>query len=302
MRYCDQPPALTIDGSVSPSVNLTPERAKALDAVWAAIGGCLATRILSFAAMLQARGDRTAYARPAYYRADNSGSATAGLYGFTLSRSEGPLVVCSIEHPQEGGANVLASALRVGGRNRIDSDALCDAWCDPEGTTEDPRNLPHPIVIGTGDTFALDVTGPALITTGLQVRGFHVDEVTAEIIARGGELYVEGFNRTHAAAAVMAATDDRVVREHKQLTHLVAKETLAGDTVRAAVSVTVRGQKWAPKDAAIIPPRGIAKALSRVDVALAPNDSIQIAQRYTSAGGAGTAVLQMTALGRKRFR
>ena len=302
MRICDQPPATTLAGSVSPSVHLTPERAAMLDNVWAAMLGCLATRVLAFVGMLNARGEGRAFARPAYYRADNSGTATAAAYSFTLARNEGPLVVCSIEHPQEGGANVLASALRVGGRNRIDSDALCDAWCDAEGTTEDARSLPHPIVVGTGEVFALDVTGPAMITTGLQVRGFHVDEVTAEIIARGGELYVEGLNRVHAAAAVMAATDDRVIREHKQMTHLVAKETLTGDAVRSSVGIIVRSQRWSPKEGAIIPPRGTEKALARVDTHLAPNDSIQVQQRYTSAGAAGTARLQLTMLGRKRYR
>lgn len=303
MRYCDSPstPPLT-QGQAAPALGLSEDRARALVALWASLGGCLVSRLFGFIGTLRARGDRAVYARPAHYIAAAAGSSTAATYSLTLARSEGPLLVASIEHPSAGTASILASALRVGGQNRIDSDALCDAWCDPEGTTEDPAGLPHPLIVGTGDTLSLDVTGTALITTGIQTRGYHVDEVTAEVIAQAGELYVEGLNRSHAAAAVMSTVDDRVIRTHKTLTHLVAKETLTGDAARANFGAIIQTHRWAPKEGAIIPPRTPRKVAARVDVALRPNDSIQVQQRYTSAGGAGTAVLQLTMLGYRRFR
>lgn len=302
MNACDQQPPRIGVATAAPALALSEQRAGALLALWASLAGCLPSRILGYVDALKARGDRMAYARPAHYRADAAGSATAATYSRTLDRSAGPLVLVSVEHPQEGGADVIASALRVGGYNRIDSDVLCDGWCDPEGTTEDPRNLTHPLVVGTGDTFSLDVTGSALLTTGIQLRGYHVDEVTAEIIAQGGELYLEGLNRTHPAATVMTHVIDRVVRAKKHLTHLVAKETLAGDAVRANIGISIKGHRYLPAEGAVVPPRGLMKAAARISVDLEPNDSIQVQTRYTSAGGAGVARLQMTMMGRRRFR
>lgn len=284
--------------------DLSPDRMRALVALWESLSSLrLSDRVVAFVRDRRARGDVAAYARPAHYVAAASGaSTTAQSYVLELQRNAGQLVLCTVEHPSEGTASILATGLRVGGQQYVDSDAICDAWCDPEGTTEDPRDLPHPVVVGTGDTLSLDVTGTALLTTGLQMRGLHVDDVTAAVIRAAGELYVEGINKTFAAAAVMATTVHRLMKGAKSNTHLVAKETLGGDTARANVSILVKGDRILPKEGAVVPPRSLRKSGARLDVDFAPNDGVQLDCRYTSAGGAGTATLQLTLLGRRRYR
>lgn len=265
----------------------------------------LTERILAFVRDMKARGERDVFARPAHYVAAASGSSAAASYTLQLVRADGIFAVTEIEHPSDGTADILCSSLRVNGMQYVDSDAIMDAWCDA-ASSEDPRSLPWPIVVGAGDTMTSVVTGSNLNTSGIMVRGFHVDELTAAVLREVGELFVEGFNQTFAAAAVMGSNLDRVFQSEKEATHLVAKETLTGDAARSNVSISLKGQKLNPKDTGtgglVIPPKSLRKAGARLSCGISPGDSYQQLPRYTSAGGAGTAKLQTTLIGRRRYR
>lgn len=264
----------------------------------------LVDRVLLFVSYAKARGV-DAFARPAHYVAAGAGSSTtAQTYSLQLVRNDGILLLTEIEHPTDGTADILCTQLTTGadGRGHVDSSAVMDSWCVAE-SSEDPRELPWPIIVGAGDTLAVGVTGTNLPTTGILVRGFHVDPITSEVFRYVGELFVEGWNKTHAAAAVMEdRTLDRTFRFDEEITHVTAKETLTGDAARSQVQITLKGYKLHPKAGAVIPPKSLRKPGSRLSASVTTNDSMQIDQRYTSAGGAGTAKLQVTILGRRRMR
>jgi hypothetical protein len=281
----------------------SPERLATLVSAWESLAHLpLDERVLTWARIMRAKGEGGVFARTATYLAAASGSATAATYTLTLAHAEGHFVLVSLAHPSPGTADIIASALRLGAKNRIDSDVLCDAWCEAE-TDEDRRGLPHPLILDVGGTFSMDVTGTALNTTGLTVRGYHVDALTAEVIRASGELVLEGINHAPAIAPSMDSLTDRLFRCAKRLTHIVSKETLAGDAVRHNVSFSLKADKLHPKDGKVIPPLSTRKAGARVDVDVKPGDSLQLATRYTSVTGAGanTGKLQVTIIGRRHY-
>jgi hypothetical protein len=247
------------------------------------------------------------FARPAHYLATASGTSSAATYTTELVRHDiggfsSIFLVAEIEHPANGQADIVCSSIKANGNEIVDADVIADAWCDAL-TSEDQRALPWPIIVPANSSFEMQFTGGAVLnTTGVKVSGFHIDDLTAEVFRFVGELALEGFNKTYAAAAVMDTPIDRTFkREPKELSHIVAKETLTGDAARAAMTIQFKGTKIVPKDQAVIPPLSLRKASARVQIGLVPNDTVQVRSRYTSAGGAGTAKLQVTMIGRRRY-
>ncbi len=263
----------------------------------------LVERVFAVVAFLKSMG-LPAFCKRGNYVAVGAGASTvAQTYQLRLERNDGLLIIDSIGAPSSN-ADTICSSLRAGGAQYVVNDALMDAWAEVE-SSEDQRAFPWPVVMGAGDTLMLVVTGTGLTIIGIPVRGFHVDEMTAAIFRQVGELNVEGFNITMADARVMTGVISRVFQLDKEITHLVSKETLTGDTVRDAIGLQVKGIKLNPRDvgaaAAVIPPLSTRKSGARVSIGIAPGDSIDFTTRYTSAA-AGTAKLQMTALARRRYR
>lgn len=246
------------------------------------------------------------FARTAAYLAVASGSSTAAEYTLDLTRADAgglhpEFLLHELEHPSNGTADILFSSIKCNGNEHVTSDAIADAWCDAL-SSEDPRSLPWPIIVPGNSQLIARVSGSSLNTTGLKASGFHVDELTASVFRYVGELEVEGYNRTYAAAAIMSTDIDRKrLLPPKQLSHIVAKETLTGDAARSSLEILIKAIPAIPKRQAVIPPLSLRKAAARVNIGIDTNDSIVVLSRYTSAGGAGTAKLQVTALARRRF-
>lgn len=268
----------------------------------------LVERVLLWIRYAKLRGlEREVFARPAHYLAVASGSATAAEYTIETTQAdpggENPtLLLTEIEHPADGTADILCSSIRCNGNEHVDVDVLADAWCDARAS-EDARALPWPIIVpGTPSKCILKFSGTNMNTTGLKTSGFHVDRLTRDVFRYVGELALEGFNKTYSAAAIMA---EPLARKHqladKELSHVVSKETLTGDTARNSVKLLFRTIPIVPREHAVIPPLSLRKAGARVQVGVRTNDTTTIESRYTSAGGAGTAKLQITTVGRRRY-
>lgn len=265
----------------------------------------LVERIFLWVTTAKARG-LDVFANPAHYVAVAAGSATAAEYTLELTRADmsgaAPIfMVTEIEHPSNGTADILCSSLKANGNETIDADAIADAWCDAL-SSEDQRALPWPILVPGNSSLVASFTGSSLNTSGLAVRGYHVDDLTAAVFRFVGELALEGYNRTYAAAATMETPIDRQFkRADKEVTHIVAKETLTGDAVRSSLEMLIKTIPIVPKRQAVIPPISVRKASARVQIPIATNDSVTVKSRYTSAGAAGTAKLQVTFIGRRRY-
>lgn len=247
------------------------------------------------------------WARPAHYIATAAGSAAAATYTLELTRADmggaSPIFLATeIEHPANGTADIVCSSFKANGNEHVDADVLADAWCDAL-SSENQRALPWPVLVPGNSSMELAFTGSSLNTTGLSVRGFHVDDLTAAVFRHVGEIVLEGYNKTYAAAAVMQTPIDRQHKQApKELSHIVAKETLTGDAARSGLELLIRTIPLVPKRQAVIPPLSLRKASARVQIALNTHDSVNVTSRYTSAGGAGTAKLQITTIGRRRFQ
>jgi hypothetical protein len=244
------------------------------------------------------------FAKTANFLAAAQGSSTTVQhYSLQTVKADGIFLITSIEHPSAGTADIIATGSEIGAYPWVHEDAVMDAWCDVE-TSEDVRGLPWPLVLQPQSVFSVDVTGTGLTIVGLTLHGFIVDNAVAEAFKAAGQLYVEGFNVTQVAAANMqAAVTPRVQSLHKECTHIVAKETLGGDTVRGNVRLRVKGVDLNPKQTsnggAVLPPQWWHKPGAQANISVAPGDTWELEPRYTSAGGAGTAKLQVTALGRR---
>lgn len=246
------------------------------------------------------------FARTAHYIATASGSATAAEYTLEIARAdaagaEPDFLVTEIEHPSNGTADILCSSLRTNGNELVDADVIADAWCDAL-SSEDQRSLPWPAIVSAKGQLIAKFTGSSLNTTGIKMSGFHVDDLTSAVFRYVGELALEGYNKTYSAAAIMSQDIDRKrLGPSKELSHVVAKETLTGDAARSSLEILFKGIPAIPKRQAIIPPLSLRKASARVQIRIETNDSTVITSRYTSAGGAGTAKLQITTIGRRRY-
>lgn len=270
----------------------------------------LGERIICLIGAMKARGEVGVYAKKAQYIAlAGSTSTTAQVYKLQTVKEDATLAIVSVAHPSDGTASIIATSMSVDSGDYVHADAVMDAWCDAPAS-EDARGLPWPIVVGGGGTFTLRVTGTSLpISTsspaGLAVHGFHIDALTAAVLRQVGELFVEGFNITFAAAATMTEPVRRKFDRAKEFTHLVAKETLTGDTVRASMEFQFKDWRLNPHagpEAVVIPPLSVRKAGARVSIAVEAGDRADFSYRYTSAAGTGTAILQVTGIGRARYR
>lgn len=262
----------------------------------------LERRIVEYVRAVRARGDQAAYARPAHYfaAAQAGASVTAAEYVLELDRGVRSFVLHTIESPDTA-HDVTVSKIQIAGANHVDADVLMEGFVTNESDLDESRQLPHPLVIDVAGRITIDCTGSALNTSGLQMRGYHVDDVTARVVMEAGELWVEGLTQSPAAAAVQATNTPRTMRIAKRQTHLLARETLTGDAVRANVSILVKGDRLMPRELAVIPPRSPVKGGALLDVDWVSNDTLVLDTRYTSAGSAGTAKLSLTFMGRRKF-
>jgi hypothetical protein len=239
-----------------------------------------------------------AFIRPAYVVLDQTtGSTTANAYEKQIDERV-PFVMVQLEKPS---ADALITKLRAGAAEHIDGELTAEAITDDESNSDNVQELVAPVVNGPGRILHVAATGTGLPTTRLQVRGYFVDELLAAGIRYAGELAAFGLNKTYTAAAVMGGTMiPSIVSQPIDVERLLLRETLTGDAARSGFSLKVHQHELAPYNTGV-PPRYHNRPGARVRIPLRCSDTIQMTPRYTSAGGAGTALVQTSWVGRRVF-
>lgn len=253
------------------------------------------------------------YLHPAMTTLLALGTTTNGRWERKLEGLRRPLIVCTLEQPDSNGDSLIDNLLS-GGIDHVQNSVLSKHLCHNESGTEQQSPLVAPIVVMPAQTLRVNATKVTTnLTTGsLIVRGFTCDAYLARAVELAGELSALSLAKTYSAAAVMGGSDvDDVVRQPLDVERLVAKETLSGDAAFSAFSLKLpmpRGAdgfkesevELAPFNAAI-PPSSVKHAGARVFMQLRPQERIAMQPRYTSAGGAGTAALTLSFIGRRVF-
>lgn len=266
----------------------------------------LEQRVLELVRRLRKEGIADARARPAAYPlTPTTQSATSCVLDYELEPTFGPFVVVVIGHPNNDNGGVVVTLTKLGtiSRNVLDGDTPAEHLCDVDSDSDEARPLPWPIVFEAGGQMHLEASAASGLDTFTHapVRGFHVDDYTAELL-RQRELGVLPVSRSYTAAATMQSeVSHQVTARPLDVSHLLARETLTGDTVRARVRLKLKTGIDLLPGGKVIPPSSPAKAGARLEVPLRKDDTITPELLYTSALGTGTAALKLTFVGSRRY-